>query len=173
MQLCTLLFKGSTIGIHVLGDLNDQPDYHSCNNDITWRDSSVGKLVGGSGKEAMAVKTENFNLKFGGLVTDDPVDLSNHLKPPKVLINYGVYSKPLIQQVFSQPDSFEDIIKDHSSVNTEEKMMSWRDKCMNYIRTMYGINIPNNLSSYSISDTINVSDSDTSIQPYIFDVNVG
>ena len=129
----------------MIGDKNDQSSYEKSDTGIVWGQSTVGKLVGGSSAETMALKLENYNMNTKGLTTSDPMSLSNHFQPPKVIIHYGVTDFAMDMLTFDPDPDFVEIVLNTTSINTNYKLEAWRDRCMSYFRTRFGLNIPMNV----------------------------
>ena len=129
----------------MIGDKNDQSSYNKSDTGIVWGQSTVGTLVGGSGEETMALKLENYNMNTRGLTTSDPVSLSNHFQAPKVMIHYGVTDFAMDMFTFDPDLNFVETVLNTTSINTNYKLEAWRDRCMSYFRTRFGLNIPMNV----------------------------
>ena len=116
----------------------------------------MGTLVGGSGQETMALKLENYNLDTRGLKTLDPEHLSNHFQVPKVIIHYSTTEHPMNMGSFDT-SNFVDTVLHTTSINTTYKLEAWRDRCMSYFRTKFGLNIPLNVGKATSDENLVVS----------------
>jgi hypothetical protein len=171
--------EGAAIGVHVQGDLNDQSDYADDKFGIKWKNSRIGRLVAGSGFEAIPLKAENHHMDMGGLKFSNPDDLSNHFLVPKVSIDY-MFSNSLVK---SNPNtgfpnwfldngvSFSDFVLQKTSLNTTRKLLDWRLAAINYYGTMFGVRVPSDLSTYGLDDSIPILETDSTINPIVIDPN--
>jgi hypothetical protein len=158
--------EGAAIGIHVRGDLNDQTGYEQGEFGVRWEKSRVGKLVAGSGKEAMPLKAENHNMDLGGLKFNEPTKLANDFHVPKVTLHYQFPNRPIFTNDFDGgPDPFPLVTKwsdyalGRSRFNTHGKLLEWRLKALAYYKIKFGVETPEDVSSYGIDDTIPITNS--------------
>jgi hypothetical protein len=171
--------EGEAVGVHVQGDMNDQSAYADDKFGIKWAHSRIGRLVAGSGFEAIPMKAENHHMDMGGLKFSNPEDLSNHFHVPKVSINY-MFSNTLLKSdpttgfpVFVTDDSIvvSEYVLQKTSLNTTTKLLDWRLSALNYFGTMFGVKVPSDLSTYGFDDSIPVLETDSAINPILIDPN--
>jgi hypothetical protein len=171
--------EGEAVGVHVQGDMNDQSAYADDKFGIKWAHSRIGRLVAGSGFEAIPMKAENHHMDMGGLTFSNPEDLSNQFLVPKVSINY-MFSNSLFKSdpttgfpTFSAENIvWSDYVLQKTSFNTTKKILDWRLEAINYFGTFFGVKAPTDLSTYGMDDSIPVPDTDSTIIPYLIEPSV-